>query len=250
MYPLRYLPSGHIYIDSDDDCHKLVDAMLETDYSEEFIMSQDFSIGFAERLMEAGFLVMSMELKIDKGSVPGETETSIFILLPKLHLVRSALFYPNLRIKKNIKPLLPHYELRVNTDFEYILDKCVKTHGSDWLTPPLVNLLKTMNRLREGKNKNKHPEQPLPFSFSLYRDGELKAGEIGIVMGRVYTSYSGYRTENNSGTVQMILMIKWLEENGFDFLDFGMPLPYKTDLGAADISPAEFVDIFRAAQRE
>jgi hypothetical protein len=43
-------------------------------------------------------------------------------------------------------------------------------------------------------------------------------------------------------------MIRALEEAGFDFLDFGMPLDYKTDLGALDISPEECVTIYRAAQ--
>ena len=69
-----------------------------------------------------------------------------------------------------------------------------------------------------------------------------------IVCGRVYTSYSGYRDEDNAGTVQMILMIRALEEAGFAFLDFGMPLNYKTRLGARDISPEEFVGLFRAAR--
>ena len=46
----------------------------------------------------------------------------------------------------------------------------------------------------------------------------------------------------------MILMIRALEEAGFAFLDFGMPLDYKTGLGARNISPEEFVDLFRNAQ--
>ena len=67
-------------------------------------------------------------------------------------------------------------------------------------------------------------------------------------MGRVYTSYSGYYEEDNAGTVQMILMAQRLEELGFDFLDFGMPLDYKTALGAKNIEPRHFVELFRAAR--
>jgi Leu/Phe-tRNA-protein transferase len=88
-----------------------------------------------------------------------------------------------------------------------------------------------------------------PVSFAVYREGELKAGEIGVVAGRVYTSYTGYREENNAGTVQMILMAQWLEKAGFDFLDFGMPLEYKTQLGAHDVLPRRFVKLFRASRR-
>jgi len=247
MYPLRYLPPGYIFIDPNDDCDRVVDAMLATDYSEEFCLARDFDEDFIVRLMEAGFLVMSAELK-DDGSAGGEGDVeqknveqdAFFILLPKLHLVRSGLFFPELRIKKSVRRFLPLYELRVDTDFDLILDTCVEIHNSDWLTPPLVDVLKSLRNRQQARIR--------PVSFALYRDGELKAGEIGVVMGRVYTSYSGYYTESNAGTVQMILMAQWLDRTGFDFLDFGMPLDYKTALGARDISPRHFVELFRAAR--
>jgi Leu/Phe-tRNA-protein transferase len=67
-------------------------------------------------------------------------------------------------------------------------------------------------------------------------------------MGRVYTSYSGYYEEDNAGTAQIILMAQWLDNIGFDFLDLGMPLDYKTDLGARNITPNRFVELFRTAR--
>jgi len=223
-----------------DNCDMVVDAMLETEYSEEFCLARDFNEDFINRLMEAGFLVMSAELKDEDSAEENESEAEPFyILLPKLHLVRSVLFFPDLHIKKSIRHFISKYELRVNTDFDFILGKCVQIHGSDWLTPPLLEVLKNLHRNNEGAK---------PVSFAVYREGKLKAGEIGVVVGRVYTSYSGYYDEDNAGTVQMILMTRWLEENGFAFLDLGMPLDYKTDLGAKDISPGRFVEMFRAAR--
>jgi Leu/Phe-tRNA-protein transferase len=237
MYPLRYLPSGHIFIDPNDDCDRVVDRMLETGYSEEFCLARDFDRGFIGRLMEAGFLVMSTELKDETAE---NDEERFFVLLPKLHLVRSALFFPELHIKKSIRRFLPEYELRVNTDFDRILDNCVQIHGGAWLTPPLVETLKSMQK-RNGTRAR-------PVSFAVYREGKPRAGEIGVTIGRVYTSYSGYYEEANAGTVQIILMAQWLDDIGFDFLDLGMPLDYKTDLGARDITPDRFVELFRKAR--
>jgi len=234
-YPIRFLPSGHIFIDPKDDCDRLVDALLKTGYNEEFCIATDFGEEFVSRLMEAGFLVMSA------GLVDEQQEEPFYILLPKLHLVRSLLFYLELHIKKSIRHQLSRYELRVDTDFDLVLDKCVQTHGDEWLTPPLVKVLRSIRKMKDMRVK--------PVSFAVYRDGELKAGEIGVVTGRVYTSYSGYREENNAGTVQMILMAQWLEKTGFDFLDFGMPLDYKTQLGAHDVSPSRFVELFRNARK-
>jgi len=248
----RYLPTGHIFIDPEDDCDKVVDAILETGYSEDFCLARDFEADFICRLMEAGFLVMSMELKD-----PAEEDNSapspdpFYILLPKLHLIRSVLFFPELHIKKTIRHLLSRYELRSDADFDLILDKCRNIHGEDWLTPPLVDIIKDLHRTApEPKTTKGKKIQVRPTSFGLYRNGELIAGEFGIVTGRVYTSYSGYYEEDNTGTVQIILMVQWLEKNGFSFFDFGMPMDYKTELGAQNIDPQRFVDLFRLARNE
>jgi Leu/Phe-tRNA-protein transferase len=63
----------------------------------------------------------------------------------------------------------------------------------------------------------------------------------------VYTSYSGYRDEDSAGTVQMLLTGRYLRDRGFAFWDLGMPLDYKDRLGAKNLSPEEFVELFRSA---
>jgi len=229
---LKYTLSGYIYIDPGDDCHEIVNAMLAVGYNEEFCIAESFDPDFVARLMEAGFLVMSMNLSQDD---------PYYILLPKLHVVRSALFYENLHIKKSIRKLLKNdnnsYELRADSDFEHIVDRCVEKHGADWLTPPLVDSIK---KIRASSKYNARPS-----SFALYRDGKLVAGEFGVVSGKVYTSYSGFYDEDNTGTLQIILTTRYLQEHGFTFFDMGMPLDYKTDLGSVDITPEEFVKLFR-----
>ena len=158
-------------------------------------------------------------------------------------------FFDNLHIKKSIRPYINRYKLLFDTDFDIVVNKCLETHGELWLTPSLVKCIFEIKKQAPRGSGNLVPSAvPRPVSFGLYRDNTLIAGEIGVICGRVYTSYSGFKTESNSGTVQMILMAHALEEAGFDFLDFGMPLAYKRDLGALDISPGEFVRIFRSAQ--
>jgi Leu/Phe-tRNA-protein transferase len=229
--------------------------MLGTGYSEEFCIALNFRADFVARLMQAGFLVMSLRLPGDEEAAASdeaadspETAASseatasggYFVLLPKLHLTRSVLFFDQLHIKKSIERYLYRFELCFDADFDYIVHRCIAVHGDEWLTPPLVDAIKTIRQNR--------PHGVYPASFALYREGKLVAGEFGVISGRVYTSYSGYYDENNAGTVQLILTARYLEEHGFAFFDLGMPLQYKTDLGAADVSPQEFVDLFRAAR--
>jgi len=232
---LRYTESGFLVILPQDSPDRIVDAILETGYNEEFIFSPDLSPDFIARLMAAGFLVMSSDFILSE-----DDAELLYFLVPKLHLTRSALFFENLHIKKSIKKYLNKYELRCDTDFETIVNRCLEIHGNGWLTPALVEAIKL---IRKKKLYNVYP-----MSFGLYRDGKLVAGEFGIKFGRVYTSYSGYYDESNAGTVQLILTTHYLRDNGYAFFDLGMPLDYKTDLGAVDISPEEFVKLFREAR--
>lgn len=232
-YPLRYTSDGFVFISAEDALDPLVDALLDSDYAEEFCLALDFDPFFIAELMSAGFLVMSTEFSDKPDS---------YLLLPKLHLIRSALFFPDLHIKKSIKHLLNRYELRVDEDFNAIMERCIAVHGDDWLTKPLCAAISFLH------------ENPCagvrPISFGVYRDGALKAGEFGVLVGSVYTSYSGYFDESNAGTVQIILMAEYLAAQNAPFLDLGMPLSYKNDFGAIDIPPARFVELFRAGREK
>ncbi|MDR2942092.1 MAG: GNAT family N-acetyltransferase [Treponema sp.] len=244
---LHYTETGYLIMLPYQNPRRIIDAMLETGYSEEFCVSLDFRPDFIARLMAAGFLVMSTKVDNATDEAPAADPKSTapdpdeqYILLPKLHLTRSALFFDRLHIKKSVRRYLDHYELRPDADFDFIVNRCQEIHGEDWLTRPLIAAIRNIRQRRL--------QGVYPMSFALYRNGKLAAGEFGVKVGRVYTSYSGYYDENNAGTVQLILTTRWLRENGFDFFDLGMPMDYKTALGAADISPKDFIALFRAAQ--
>jgi len=244
----QYTSSGCIFIYPDDDCNAVVDEILATNYDNEFCFAADFEPEFIAKLMEAGFLVMSAVIDTDDNK-------QFYLMLPKLHLVRSALFFDSLHIKKSVKKYLSRYELRADAEFERIIDNCVRKHGMDWLTPPLVDCIKKIRYMKTGGEFYRPPLKPqlddiyaYPVSFGLYREGKLIAGEFGVVCGSVYTSYSGYCDEDNSGTVQIIQTARYLQENGFSFFDLGMPLDYKTDLGAVEITPHRFVELFRGGR--
>ena len=65
---LHYTETGYLIILPRNNPHRIVDAMLETGYNEEFCVSLDFSPDFIARLMAAGFLVMSA--KFDNAAEP------------------------------------------------------------------------------------------------------------------------------------------------------------------------------------
>ena len=59
--------------------------------------------------------------------------------------------------------------------------------------------------------------------MGVYRnsDDELVAGDLGYTVGGVYTSLTGFHTENNAGSVLLCALGRYLELNGFAFWDLG-----------------------------
>ncbi|MDR2517747.1 MAG: GNAT family N-acetyltransferase [Spirochaetaceae bacterium] len=223
-----------------DNFDAAIDVMLRTGYREEFCVAADFDPVFLADMMAAGFLIMSAAFPSGvSGDAAADGETA-FLLLPKLHLERSVLFWENLHETKSARRALTKYELRYDADFDVILERCAEVHGEEWLTPPLRAGVRAVRDL--GRRDVR------PVSFGVYRDGTLRAGEFGVCTGRVYTSYSGYREENSAGTAQLVLTARWLRDQGFAFWDLGMPLDYKDRLGARNVEPAEFVRLWRAAR--
>lgn len=218
---MRFSPSGHAVLFPGDDLDAAVDELESLGYSEDFCLSPSFDPGFIAELARAGFLVMSARIG------------GAALLLPKLHLERSVLFFDDLRVPKSAEKKIPEYAFAAGGDLEEVVDACARTHGDDWLTEELRRALLASNAF---------------FSFALRRGERLVAGEFGSVAGRVYTSYSGFRTEDSSGTAQMALAARWLRGAGFAFWDLGMEMQYKARLGAKVLGRADFVREFRAAR--
>ncbi|GHV63812.1 hypothetical protein AGMMS49587_14870 [Spirochaetia bacterium] len=246
---LRYTFGGYVYISAEDDPRAIARAMVETGYDEEFCVAGppalNFDPDFTARLMAAGFLVMSLRL--------AEPEP-VYILTPKLHLERSIIFFEDFHEPRSARRLIPRYELRTDIQpeisgefdlFDTVMERCAAVHGEDWLTPPLRESFRQIRALRTAG-----AGLPVrPAAFGLFREGRLAAGEFGVVSGKVYTSYSGYYDEDSAGTVQLILTGRYLRDTGFAFWDLGMPLEYKTRLGARRVEREAFLELIYGKPR-
>jgi hypothetical protein len=76
------------------------------------------------------------------------------------------------------------------------------------------------------------------------------AGEIGVSVGTCFTSYSGFRTSDSSGTVQCVALARYLATLGFKLWDLGMGMTYKHKLGATDAPRLLFMAKIRKVRDE
>ncbi len=80
----------------------------------------------------------------------------------------------------------------------------------------------------------------------------LIAGEVGYIISKTYTSLSGFSIKdkkyNNYGNLQLILLAKYLEKNGFLFWNLGHPhMIYKQKLGCKIYQRDEFLNLWTNA---
>lgn len=208
----------------------LIDRICESDTQIEFFPCDALSLSEFAALMHAGFLMMSAQ----------DVNNSVTILLPKLHNVRAVLCPRDVHCGRTVKRLHSRYTLEIDMPLDDILKACVYTHGDDWLTPDLCSYLFALQKT------------PFPYiqirCFGVYRDGVLRAGEFGIQVGRIYTSYSGFTREASAGSVQLYLTGLRLAKEGITMWDLGMPMEYKTYLGASGLSRECYISAFRAAR--
>lgn len=212
--------------------------LLATNLSNEYYWSDDWSPEFYISLAKKGFISVSQDTK--EG----------LILLPELQLHYGILDFKNLHISKKVQKLLKKDDvtLSFNVRFDEIVNKLNQQHKYNWLQGKYAHL---MEKLYKDKKLYNNFEIISVALISNYTQ-ELIAGEIGYKIGKTYTSLSGFSSKeknyNNYGKLQLVLLAKYLQNNGFSFWNLGHPhMEYKQNLGSISYSRAEFLQRWNEA---
>ena len=194
------------------------------DRNGQFCIALSFEPSFIAEVCRHGYIPM------------GEIARGRQILLIKSHQQRCILNFENLHISRKLKRYARDLTLRINHNFETCLQQTVNSHENNWLIKPLCNAF-TKIHYQEMFSVKLH-------SIEIYADETLVAGEIGYTTGSIYTSLSGFHTQNGSGSVQLAVLGKILSESGFTFWDLGMDMIYKRTLGAHSIDRPSFLELW------
>ena len=205
-----------------------------------------FNQKLIEILINAGYVILSQKLYVSKKYYTSyekykrsRTYLSSYFMCALIYYEYPILFLSKLKEPKISLIKYNKYELKINTEFENIIDNCIKYHGKEWLTEPLKNVLIKIF------NENKNIQM---ICFGLYRDNEIKAGEFGIIIGKMYISYTSYHEENSSGTIQMIKTFRYLKNIGIiccNLFGLGKGNDYKYKFGTINLLRDEYIKLFR-----
>lgn len=205
----------------------------------------EFSLApsFHPRVIEAAVLrgIFPMTTLIWKQAMPAY----------KLHHERCVFDYTNgslPHVRRSTVKKAGRYRFVINRDADAMARALVmldqeqgKRHGRSWLCPELARALLFIQR-----NPEQFPNVKI-FVWELYSiaNDELAAVEIGYAVGRIYTSMTGAYAPNHAsaGSLQLAVTGTYLMKLGFRLWDFGMAMTYKVEMGASEISRADWIQV-------
>jgi len=201
--------------------------MIYANMEEDYYWSDDFSPEFYAAQARAGFMAVT---EMHKGHE---------LLLPELQRSYALLDFENLHISRKVQRILRHDRptLHIGVCLKKAHAGIETHHPRSWLTPRYFQTLQAINRLHDSVQV---------ISILLRHRGEVTAGELGYILGRTYTSLSGFSSRDthhrNHGTVQLVMLGKWLQKHGFAFWNLGQPyMAYKFALGARSYTRNAFL---------
>eukprot|EP01056_Protomagalhaensia_sp_Gyna25_P002341 Protomagalhaensia_sp_Gyna_25__2340@NODE_2290_length_1171_cov_46_688163_g1895_i0_p1_GENE_NODE_2290_length_1171_cov_46_688163_g1895_i0NODE_2290_length_1171_cov_46_688163_g1895_i0_p1_ORF_typecomplete_len237_score30_65Leu_Phe_trans/PF03588_14/9_3e34Acetyltransf_6/PF13480_7/0_032_NODE_2290_length_1171_cov_46_688163_g1895_i04241134 len=181
---------------------------------------------------------------------PYSATIHIGVLLAKMHDERCIvkLNEPVLKPHKSALRRLNKAVLTFDKDFDKVVQGLRTQHGQDnWVHVGLCKAYKSMS----PANPNDQVESeltPVWHSVELWVDGELVAGELGVVTGTCYGSLSGFHSAKGSGSLQLLALKLFLMKHGFQVWDLGMFIDYKTEQGAVMAGRDQWLQIFDQAK--
>jgi len=209
IYPLSYEEVTDPYF---------LRSVVYPDMRRNYYWSKDFSADFYIAQAKAGFIAVTDRFE-------GEE-----LLIPEMQFSYMLLDFQHLHISRKVRRIISKRspQLIVTENIDPIIERIRRYHRSCWLTP----------RYRDTLLDTKGVENDFRVVAAYVEEDEkIVSGEIGYIIADTYTSLSGFSSKEKEyagyGTLQLVLLARYLEENGFAFWNLGQSyMPYKFALGA------------------
>lgn len=152
---------------------------------------------------------------------------------------RFVLFPGELKISKNIRPLLKkkEFDFTINKAFVSVIHQCKKITrpGQDgtWITSEVENAYIKMHELGYA------------HSAEVWKNNELAGGLYGIKLGNVFFGESMFSKVSNASRYAFITYVQQLKQEGIQLIDCQVYTEYLESMGARMIPGKEFSTLLK-----
>jgi len=183
-----------------------------------YYWSDDFSAKYYIAQAKAGFIAVTDSYEDEE------------LLLPEIQFSYALLDFKDLHISRKVNRLLNAKDLKleISHNLDEVVEHINTSHKNCWLSPRYLEMIKATHGLDDNFEL---------ISIGIRDENVIVAGEIGYIIGKTYTSLSGFSSREkkykNYGTTQLVLLAQHLEKSGFAFWNLGQSyMTYKLTLGA------------------
>ena len=130
------------------------------------------------------------------------------------------------------------FEVRVDTDFEAVIESCAaprKGRRNTWINTPIRKLYSELFRLGHV------------HTVEAWREGRLVGGLYGVKLGAAFFGESMFADERDASKVALAHLVARLKRAGFELLDAQFLTSHLAQFGAVEIPRDDYVPMLEAA---
>jgi leucyl/phenylalanyl-tRNA--protein transferase len=145
-------------------------------------------------------------------------------------------FYISSRLARTVRS--DRFVVRVNTDFEGVLDGCsapAPGRQRTWISRRIRGLYTKLHEIGHC------------HSVETYEDGKLVGGLYGVCLGRAFFGESMFHTATDASKVALVHLVARLRTGGYRLLDTQFVTDHLRTFGAVEVAKAQYHKLLEAA---
>ncbi len=131
-----------------------------------------------------------------------------------------------LRVSRSLRRSCRRFEIRINTDFEAVIEACADRHRPGaWISRDVKKAYARLHQL--GWVHSVEAWSPA---------GGLAGGLYGVAIGGLFAGESMFHRQTDASKVALVALVQLLREGGASLLDVQWVTPHLASLGAISVS--------------
>ena len=145
------------------------------------------------------------------------------------------------KLSRSLRKKIPQFEIRFDSVFSQVINECStaprRGQKGSWIVPEMIEAYETLHALGYA------------HSVEAFQNGVLVGGLYGVSVGGVFCGESMFAKVSDASKVAFAVLVEYLREWGFEFIDCQVPTNHLKSLGAKEVSRESFLSRLMISQK-